>query len=137
MRLFKRKLSVKQKEALSRLADGIECGAKLRPQTFERLFGRLDSETYGSCAMGAAWECAVIARGEIIEFEDYLYPSSIEYGDILKTYGVTNSAQMKTIMIEDKEITDQWAGIDDVIYRLNDWLLWSRERIAQFLREVE
>lgn len=141
MKLFKRKLSAKQKEALNRLADGIECGAKLRPQTQKKLIGILDDDNgenvYGSCALGAAWECAQIEQGLEVNLSEAASLGRINYLEILKAYGVTTQAKMKTVFIEDREITDANAGVDDLIIRLNDWLLWSRERIAQFLREVE
>lgn len=137
MKLFKRKLSDKQRAALARLADGIECGAKLRPQVHNKLFDWVSNEDFGSCAIGAALECAKIEQEGEFDPNRYVGLGSNDYGDVLAMYGVTTTAQMKTVVIEDKEITDKDAGVDDLIYRLNDWLLWSRERIAQFLREVE
>lgn len=142
MKLFKRKLSAKQREALARLADGIECGAKLRPQAHNKLFAKIqgnpDSKPeYWSCALGAALECAVIKQGKEFVPADYDSLGLVDYDDILKMYGVTTQATMITLDIEGKEIADPDTSVDDVIYRLNDWLHWSREKIAQFLREVE
>lgn len=137
MKIFKNKLSAGQREALKRLADGIECGAKLRPQGFEALFQLKSDYQYASCALGAAWECKLVKKGveitsEYIRMEqDYWLNSAV-----LESYGVTTKAQMIDVEIDGKPISFEMDKIDDVIIRLNDIRRWSREEIAQFLREV-
>lgn len=137
MRIFKNKLSAGQREALKRLADGIECGAKLRPQGFTELFPITSSSKYASCALGAAWECKLIGQG--LE----LTPSIIDQSEntlchcqILESYGVTTKAQIIDVEIDGESIAFDSDEIDDVIIRLNDSRRWTREQIAAFLREV-
>lgn len=137
MKIFKNKLSAGQREALKRLADGIECSAKLRPQGFTALF-HVTSEPgiIASCALGAAYECSLIEQG--VEFKPASLAESIDtsYTTILKCYGVTTRAAIADVEINGEPIAFESDGIDDVIIRLNDSRRWSREKIAAFLREV-
>jgi len=45
----------------------------------------------------------------------------------------------RSIILEDQDVISQGEpdAIATLIYRLNDQLEWSRERIAAFLRELE
>lgn len=138
MKLFNRKMGKKQKAALNALADGIECGAKLRPQTWETLF-QYDAETdgYASCALGAAWECALLKQGKSIDFDCYSGIGNVDYGDILTAYGVVNRNMDRLIEIDEQWVADTRSDISGLIWGLNDRLEWSREHIAQFLRDLE
>lgn len=137
MRIFKNKLSAGQREALKRLADGIECGAKLRPQGFEALFQLKSDYQYASCALGAAWECELVKKGVEITSE-YIRMEQDDWFNsaVLESYGVTTKAQMIDVEIDGEAIAFEMDEIDDVIIRLNDHRRWTREQIAAFLREV-
>lgn len=133
MKIFKNKLSAGQREALKRLADGIECGAKLRPQGFNDLFHATSTGEPASCALGAALECSLIEQGVDVN------PNTLretEYSTILKQYGVTTQAQIIDVELNGEAIAYESDDITNVILRLNDSRRWSREQIAAFLREV-
>lgn len=138
MKIFKNKLSAGQREALKRLADGIECGAKLRPQGFSALF-HVTSEpgVIASCALGAALECKMIEQGVEVKPESLGETIDTSYSAILKQYGVTTQAQIIDVELNECEpVAFESDNIYDVIIRLNDSRRWSREQIAAFLREV-
>lgn len=145
MKLFKRKLSQKMKAALNALADGIDCGAKYHPQVIGALLKPiLDTEmndwTFGTCALGAAYECALRNNGETDENEiKRALNRCNDYNDILAHYGLQDRGSVQPITLENA-ILSEGKGSDSlctVIYGLNDRLGWSRERIAQFLRDAE
>lgn len=145
MKLFKRKLGKKQKAALNALADGIECGAKLRPHQatgglFKSIGFELGQRVYGTCALGAAAECALFKQGVTDETErKYKICSFTDYGDILALYGLKDRTADQPIKVGDSEVVMDCEGdaISTLIYRLNDQDGWERERIAAFLRECE
>src|SRR5258705_13259811 len=143
MKLFKRKMTKKQKTAINALADGIECGAKLRPQCRAGLMRIVDEDQnektgmFGSCALGAAYECALIKKGIKIDREVIYAIIRMSFDDILKEYGVTNRVGLNYIEVETdlgdmRRVADQDADVSALIWRLNDWMNWTREQIAQF-----
>lgn len=136
MKIFKKKLSAGQREALGRLADGIECGAKLRPQGFTALFHATSTGQYASCALGAAYECALIEQGIQVKPQSLAETLDTSYRHILKCFGVTTRAEIADVEIDGDPIAYETDGIEEVIIRLNDSRRWSREKIAAFLREV-
>lgn len=144
MRLFTQKLSEHQKAALKALAEGIECGAALRPQGIEQLFSRIVPETYtedepqqyASCALGAAWECHMIKTGKSVDLDCDVGIGKIDYDDILKAYGVNISLKTIPIMVDGVAIQERISVIE-LIWHMNDFLKFTRERIAQVLREAE
>lgn len=137
MRIFKNKLSAGQREALKRLADGIECGAKLRPQGFTALFHTTATGEIASCALGAALECKMIEQGVEVKPKSLGETIDTSYPAILKQYGVTTQAQIIDVELNECEpVAFESDNIYDVIIRLNDSRRWSREKIAAFLREV-
>jgi len=133
----------KQKAALNALAEGIECGAKLRPQCQMGLMQPIDREqNYGSCALGAAAECALVKQGVQIDASAIELIRQTGYDEILAAYGVMNRVGLNYITVEDGRgnqvrVADDNADIAGLIWHLNDWQLWTRERIAAFLRELE
>jgi len=138
-------MSKKQKAALNALAEGIECGAQLRPQARGGLVKQArwnpDKHTYDcqTCALGAAAECAFMRRG-MDEFERLdLICYMTDYNAILALYDVKERESERSIILEDQDVISQGEpdAIATLIYRLNDQLEWSRERIAAFLRELE
>lgn len=137
MKIFKNKLSAGQREALKRLADGIECGAKLRPQGFTALF-HVTSEpgVIASCALGAALECNMVERGIEVFPQSLAETFDTSYSAILKLYGVTTKAEISDVEINNEPIAFETDTIYEIIIRLNDTRRWSREKIAAFLREV-
>ena len=147
MKLFKRKLNKKQKAALNALADGIECGAKLRPQQATGgLFKSVDYDKktmqyiYGTCALGAAAECALVKLGVTDEIvRKHKIQGMGDYDEILALYGLEDRRADRIIKVEETSIVDEDEGqaISTLIYRLNDQQGWERERIAAFLRECE
>lgn len=145
MKLFKRKLGKKQKAALNALADGIECGAKLRPQAQGNLVKYMgmenEKDTYGTCALGAALECHWVQNGMVLNEETEKAFRSTEYDTILSIYGVQNRAMEKRIQVRDIDgdlySLTMDADICGLIWQLNDKALWTREQIAAFLRECE
>lgn len=143
MKIFKRKLSTKQYAAIQRLADGIECGAKIRPQTTKMFFDELgENRQLASCALGAAWECAMIDKyGADIVTPQYLHGSIADerfsMESVLATYGFKSTAKMIETHLEGRNLCNEFTYLSSLIVRLNDDFGWSRERIAEFLREVE
>lgn len=145
VKLFKRKMGKKQKAALNALADGIECGAKLRPQAQGSLLKYIEmvdgTDCYGTCALGAALECRWMQNGTVLNEETEKAFRSTEYDTILSIYGVQNRAMEKRIQVRDVDgnlysITMD-ADVSGLIWQLNDKALWTREQIAAFLRECE
>jgi hypothetical protein len=47
-----------------KLSEAIRIGSKIRPQIQGRLYKRIDGETYGSCALGAAIEAIAPIYGK-------------------------------------------------------------------------
>ena len=131
------------KAAINALADGIECGAKLRPQVLGSLCESARNEAgayvYGSCALGAAYECALMKDGKSEAQRIADMRAQSDYDEILALYGVVDRTADQLNTLEDCGIT--WEGesqaVSSTIYRLNDLLGWSREKIAAFLRELE
>lgn len=146
MKLFKRKMSKKQKAALNALADGIECGAKLHPQARTSVLQEDMDGTLRTCALGAALACQWAKDGREIEgfmTESYRAFTKTSYDDILALYGVENKSGLNLIRVHpDKSevlemVADEYMYVADLIWHLNDWTRWSREQIAAFLRELE
>ena len=146
MKLFKRKMSKKLKTAIHALADGIECGAKLRPQCIGSLMKCVGSEAgtlvYGSCALGAAAECKI--RAIVQDMPEATLKAKVQgitkYSDILAMYGVQDRSADRTIAVEgDFNIVSNGEpdAISTLIYRLNDQREWTREQIAAFLRDLD
>jgi hypothetical protein len=148
MKLFKRKMSKKMKAALNALADGIECGAKLRPQVFGGLWKskyvqQSATLTYGTCALGAAVECALRREGVSEDEIPQRVAGSTDYSQILALYGLKDRSADCDLRVrnqdEDYLVIDNGENdtIATLIYRLNDQLEWTREQIAAFLRDLE
>lgn len=151
MRLFDEPLTAEQKDGFNRLADDIECGAKLHPQGFGALIEYVDEDeqTGGlcTCALGAALVCQ-LTRIRTFESDDQLLRERRiigDYTDILRPYGLDKLIVDKGLInVPDEGIWTgkrpaMWRGLDmgGVIYRINDRWKWSRERIAAFLRTLE
>jgi hypothetical protein len=139
MKLFKRKMGKKMKAAINALADGIECGAKLRPQATGNL--AKTSEGIRTCALGAALECQWIKQGKQLNLNTAAEFKSAKYDDILLEYGIVNRPLERLIVVrdvdEDQFTVSRDADICGLIWQLNDKALWTREQIAAFLRDLE
>jgi len=145
MKLFSRKMNKKQKAALNALADGIECGAKLHPQTCGALVhesGYVDETiTFKTCALGAALECAWVKEGKALTPGTLETFRRVEYDTIMQIYGVDNRKLEHRIVVEDcdgeKLTIDSDPDVVGLIWQLNDRANWKREQIAAFLRDLE
>lgn len=141
MKLFKRKMGKKQKAALNALADGIECGAQLHPQSL----GNLAVEDFSSgeqvlktCALGAALEYVWVKQGKTLNADTLREFRSTSYDAILELYGVPNEqiGFNRIVEIDGCAFKDE-ADISTIIWNLNDQVLKSREEIAAILRTLE
>lgn len=142
MKIFKRKLTPKQYAAIQHLADGIECGAAIRPQAIGKFFEPTENGQVTSCALGAAWECAMIEKRGAEAITPAFLQEGIDEPDftmesVLKLYGFKSRARMIEQSYEGQKLCTDFTGLSVLILRLNDDFKWSRERIAQFLREIE
>lgn len=144
MKLFQRKMGKKMKAAINALADGIECGAQLRPQArgnLARTTFNGEQTAYQTCALGAALECQWVKNGMQLNEETEKAFRSTEYDAILGIYGVNNRQLEQQIEVKQVDgdmyrVTSD-ADICGLIWQLNDKALWTREQIAAFLREAE
>lgn len=142
MKLFKRKLGKKQYAAIQRLAAGIECGAAIRPQAIGHFYDSSKDGQFTSCALGAAWECAMIDKhGAEVVTPNYLRDSMedpyFSMNTIVEIYGFRTNVDMIETFIENRRLCGEFTHLSMIIVKLNDEWKWSREQIAQFLREIE
>lgn len=147
MQIFEQPLTAQEIASIHRLADGIECGAKLRPQTQGTAFRFMplnETEVLCSCALGAALECHLVNQGITIDFKD---PDKMQavadtrHSEILEFYGVENQHITHAFWIDGNDAHESYMFHDSetlsgIIWRLNDYLYWTREEIAAWLRQL-
>lgn len=150
MQLFAKKMGKKTKAALNALAEGIECGAKLRPQVTGGLARSVTIEpredgrrnyTYGTCALGAALDCALRKQGLDEQAALQKIRELNDYDAILQLYDLQDRTATRQIVLDTHDVPllekGETQAFSTLIWRLNDTLNWERERIAQFLRDAE
>lgn len=142
MQLFLTPLTTQQKAALNALADGIECGAALRPQGFEQMFMQdYEPMQIKTCALGAAYECKLAEQGKNdfngISREELLRLNKTPYVDVLKMYGVENHETAARWDVNADNGFDPETSLVIVIWALNDRFKWTREAIAAWLRTLK
>lgn len=144
MQIFEQPLTEQEIASIHRLADGIECGAKLRPQTQGKSFGFNEADEICSCALGAAMECHLNAQGITLDLKD---PDKMQTvaetrpSEILELYGVENQHIADAFWIDgnsdhESYMFHEFESLSGIIWRLNDYLYWTREEIAAWLRQL-
>lgn len=105
-----------------KLSEAIRAGAKMRPQSFGRMFGFTEGDAYGSCALGGAFEslCGVphFDEHKMTGFLTQRFPILDARAEIPTHPGVPCSLRLGIMM-------------------LNDNSKWSREAIAEWVETVE
>ena len=96
-------------------------GAKLRPQSYNKLFSSLFGE-FHSCAIGA-----------VCEYRGAIPSDKFSLQDVSKYVQIDNSPIDNPI----SAVTNVPANLYEVITLMNDALSWSRERIADFVETIE
>lgn len=144
MQIFEQPLTEQEIASIHKLADGIECGAKLRPQTQGAPFRFIplnDTEVLCSCALGAALECHLNSQGITLDLKDTDKMQAVadtRHSVILELYGVENQHITHAFWIDDPEpyMFHDSETLSGIIWRLNDYLYWTREEIAAWLRQL-
>lgn len=148
MQIFEQPLTEQEIASIHKLADGIECGAKLRPQTQGQAFRFMplnETEVLCSCALGAALECHLNSLGVTLDLKD---PDKLQaaaetpHSKIMELYGVENQHITHAFWIDEhnghveRYMFNESESLSGIIWRLNDYLYWTREEIAAWLRQL-
>lgn len=144
MQIFDEPLTEQQITSIHKLADGIECGAKIRPQTQGASFRIMPLDrTYQlcSCALGAALECHLNSVGITVDTTDKEKLQTLaetKHSAILEFYGVENQHITHAFWIkgEVEYLFSETETLSGIIWRMNDYLYWTREQIADWLRQL-
>lgn len=148
MQLYTEPLTIEQKAAINALADGIECGAKLRPQTQGAAFRVIpldEAEQICSCALGAALECHLNSVGITIDLSDREKLQTLaetRHSEILTFYGVENQHIEHAFWVDtpngyvERYAFNESESLSGIVWRMNDYLYWTREEIAAWLRQL-
>lgn len=144
MQIFDEPLTEQQIASIHKLADGIECGAKIRPQAQGASFRIMPldkTDQLCSCALGAALECHLNNQGITLDIGDRETLQSlaeIKHSAILEFYGVENQHITHAFWIKDdvEYLFSEAERLSGIIWRMNDYLYWTREQIADWLRQL-
>ncbi len=114
------------------LSEAIRKGSKLRPQTFNETYGTAADGSFGTCAVGAAYEAVgrIVFTTEAdggtqvhLSAESPSFPLLYEYYDEPLPCGCKRPSRITRLL--------------EIIAHLNDEHRWPRERIASWVRHVE
>lgn len=120
-----------------KLSDAIRAGCAIRPKNFRRLWGFVggESEAYGSCALGAAFEGLT---GEIHHDEHFALRFLKRTYPILETFAQCPHQACKDPVNGQFDILHRGqTSISALIMHLNDRCGWTREAISEWVGTLE